>query len=220
MLPLEVSEFGVFLGALLLMSIESTYIQYTYLISVVFQGKCFITIFVAHLCCQPHSTLHLSANDFCIQYIEFHSFNRLSLYITITVTRFVFKWIEYMKHFMSQWLSTGVGLGESHCDIKCFIYGICSSTNIITTIAIHSESRLKLWNSIFRVQKLLAERWRVEYGWQQRCATNIVIKHFPWKTTDIKYVYCMYILSMDANNNIPRNTPNSDTSKGSIMKKK
>jgi len=91
MLPLEVSEFGVFLGALLLMSIETTYIQYTYLISVVFQGKCFITIFAAHLCCQPHSTLHLSANDFCIQYIEFHSFNRLSLYITITVTRFVFK---------------------------------------------------------------------------------------------------------------------------------
>jgi hypothetical protein len=119
---------------------------------------------------------------------------------------------------MSQWLSTGVGLGESHCDIKCFIYGICSSTNIITTIAIHSESRLKLWNSIFGAQKVAMEGWMVIGN--RKSATNIVIKHFPWKTTDIKYVYCIYVVSMDTNNNTPRNTPNSDTSKGSIVERR
>ena len=130
------SEFGVFLGALLLVSIESTYIQYTYLISVVFQGKCFITIFVAHLCCQPHSALHLSANNFCTRNIEFHNFNRLSLCIAIVVIMFVLEQMPYMKHFMSQWLSTGVGLGESHCDIKCFIYSIHLNTNLVTVIVI------------------------------------------------------------------------------------
>jgi len=52
MLPLEVSGFGILIGALLLVSIESTYIQYTYLISVVFQGKCFIILSEIHFFCQ------------------------------------------------------------------------------------------------------------------------------------------------------------------------
>jgi len=132
MLPLEVSEFGVFLGVLLLVSIESTYIQYTYLIAIVFQGKCFITIFVAlfllPIAIQP------SIATFCAPNIEFHNFNRLSLCIAIVVIMFVLEQMPYMKHFMSQWLSTGVGLGESHCDIKCFIYSIHLNTNLVTVI--------------------------------------------------------------------------------------
>ena len=52
MLPLEVSEFGVLIGALLLVSIGSTYIQYIYLISVVFQGNCFIILSETYFFCQ------------------------------------------------------------------------------------------------------------------------------------------------------------------------
>jgi hypothetical protein len=80
------------------------------------------------------TTFHPPSN-FCTRNIEFHSFNRLSLCIAITVVRFMLKWIEYTKHFMSQWLSIGLGLGEPHCDIKCFIYGICSNTNLTTAMA-------------------------------------------------------------------------------------
>ncbi|MNY02637.1 hypothetical protein D3C86_1352170 [compost metagenome] len=40
MLPLEVSEFGVLLEASLPNSIESIYIQYRWLIALVFQGNC------------------------------------------------------------------------------------------------------------------------------------------------------------------------------------
>ena len=134
MLPLEVSGFGILIGALLLVSIESTYIQYTYLISVVFQGKCFITIFVA-LFLLP-ITIQPSIATFCAPNIEFHNFNRLSLCIAIVVIMFVLEQMPYMKHFMSQWLSTGVGLGESHCDIKCFIYSIHLNTNLVTVIVI------------------------------------------------------------------------------------
>jgi hypothetical protein len=97
-----------------------------------FSGK----LFYYYICgtfsvADHHPTLH---RNFCARNIEFHSFNRLSLCISIAVIMFVLEQMPYMKHFMSQCGSPNPTPVESHCDIKCFIYSIHLSTNLTTVI--------------------------------------------------------------------------------------
>jgi len=140
-LYLCLSEFGVFLGVSLLVSIESTYIQYTYLIAIVFQGKCFVTIFIARpLPSSPPTNNHRTQNT------GLWIINRLSLCIAITIVMFVPKWIGSTKQFVPQWLSIGLGLIESHFGSYCFTWAICSNTNVTTKIYTWSESELIIYN--------------------------------------------------------------------------
>ena len=165
MLPLEVSEFGVFLGVLLLVSIESTYIQYTYLIAIVFQGKCFITIFVA-LFLLPTTFQPSIANYFLHQILSF--IVSIGSRYSYCCYNFMLEQMPYMKHFMSQWLSTGVGLGESHCDIKCFIYSIHLNTNLVTVIVNINAEPIETMKLNILDAKVVSREVESECGWQQR----------------------------------------------------
>ena len=140
-LYLCLSEFGVLIGAWYKLFIGNTYIQYTYLIAVIFQGNCFVTIFIARpLSSPPPTDNHRTQNT------GLWIFHRLSLWIAITVVMFVLKWIGRTKHFVPQWLSIGLGLVGSHFGSYCFTWAICSNTNVTTKIYAWSESELIIYN--------------------------------------------------------------------------